>query len=59
VPKSDMLRKLARRVFYVLIGLAAAVAILYIAGWRIVQYGGGGIGFAFTKSAEKRAAEIE
>ncbi len=54
-----MLRKLARRVFYVLIGLAAVGTILYAAGLRVVRYGGGGIGFVFTKSADKRAAEIE
>ena len=54
-----MLRKLARRVFYSLVGLAVLGVVLYAAGLRVVRYGGGGIGFAFTKSAEKRAAEIE
>ena len=54
-----MLRKLARRVFYVFSGVALVGAILYAGGLRIVRYGGGGIGFAFTESAEKRAAEIE
>ena len=54
-----MLRKLARRVSLLLVGLAVIGGILYAAGLRIVQYGGGGIGFAFTKSLEKRAAEIE
>ena len=54
-----MLRKLIRRVFFVLVGLAVIGGILYAAGLRLVQYGGGGIGFAFTRSAEKRAAEIE
>ena len=53
-----MLRKLVRRVFFVLVGLAVLGGILYAAGLRVVQYGGGGIGVAFTKSAEKRAAEI-
>jgi hypothetical protein len=33
--------------------------VLYAAGLRIVQYGGGGIGFAFTISADQRAVEIE
>jgi outer membrane protein assembly factor BamB len=54
-----MLRKLVRRVLFLLVGLAVIGGILYAAGLRIVQYGGGGIDFAFTKSAEKRAAEIE
>ena len=54
-----MLRKLARRVFFVLVGLAVIGGILYAAGLRIVQYGGGGIQFAFTKSVDQRAVEIE
>ena len=54
-----MLRKLARRVFFLLVGLAVIAGVLYAAGLRLVQYGGGGIGFVFTRSAEKRAAEIE
>ena len=54
-----MLRKLARRVLFLLAGLAVIGGILYAAGLRIVQYGSGGIGVAFTKSLEKRAAEIE
>jgi outer membrane protein assembly factor BamB len=54
-----MLRKFARRTFYLLVGLAVIGGVLYAAGLRIVQYGGGGVGFAFTKSLEKRAAEIE
>ena len=54
-----MLRKLARRVLFLLVGLAVIGGILYAAGLRIVQYGGGGIQFAFTKSADQRAAEIE
>lgn len=54
-----MLRKLARRVFYLLVGLAVIGGVLYAAGLRIVQYGGGGIDFAFTKSLDQRAAAIE
>ena len=54
-----MLRKLARRVFYLLVGLAVIGGLLYAAGLRIVQYGGGGIQFAFMKSLDERAAEIE
>ena len=54
-----MLRKLARRVLFFLVGLAVVGGILYAVGLRIVLDGGGGIHFAFTKSAEKRAAEIE
>jgi outer membrane protein assembly factor BamB len=53
-----MLRKLTRRVLVLLAGLAVIGGILYAAGLRIVRYGGG-IGFAFTKSADQRAAEIE
>ncbi len=53
-----MLRKLARRVLFLLVGLAVIGAILYAAGLRIVRYGNG-IGFVFTKSADQRAAEIE
>ena len=54
-----MLRKLARRFFYFAVGLAVIGAISYAAGLRIVRYGGGGIGFAFTKSLDRQAAEIE
>ena len=54
-----MLRKLARRVVFLVVGLAVLGGILYAAGLRLVQYGGGGIGFAFIKSADERAAEIE
>ena len=54
-----MLRKLARRVLFLLVGLAVVGGILYAAGLRIVQYGGGGIGLAFIKSPDQRAAEIE
>lgn len=53
------MRKLARRLFYLLAGAALVGGILYAAGLRIVQYGSGGIGLAFTRSLEKRAAEIE
>ena len=35
-----MLRKFARRVFYLLVGLAVIGGILYAAGLRIVQDGG-------------------
>jgi outer membrane protein assembly factor BamB len=54
-----MLRKWLRRVFYLLVGLVAAGGILFAAGLRIVRYGSGGLGVAFTASAEKRAVEIE
>jgi outer membrane protein assembly factor BamB len=54
-----MLRKLTRRVLYLLVGLAVIGGILYAAGLRIVQDGGGGIQFAFMKSLDQRAAEIE
>jgi outer membrane protein assembly factor BamB len=54
-----MLRKFARRVFYLLVGLAVIGGILYAAGLRIVQDGGGGIQFAFMKSLDQQAAEIE
>jgi hypothetical protein len=54
-----MLRKFARRISYLLVGLAVIGGILYAAGLRIVQYGSGGVGVAFTKSLEKRAVEIE
>src|SRR5687768_12460562 len=54
-----MLRKFARRVFYLLVGLAVIGGILYAAGLRIVQDGGGGIQFAFMKSLDEQAAEIE
>lgn len=54
-----MLRRLVRRLFYLLVALAVIGGILFAAGLRIVRYGGGGIGFRFTDSAEERAAEIE
>ena len=54
-----MLRKLARRVLFLLVGLTVLGGILYAVGLRIVLDGGGGIHFAFTKSADARAAEIE
>ncbi len=54
-----MLRKLVRRALFVLVGLAVVGGILYAAGLRIVFGGGGGPQLAFTKSADKRAAEIE
>jgi outer membrane protein assembly factor BamB len=49
----------ARRVFFLLIGLAVVGGILFAAGLRIVQSGGGGIQFAFMKSLDRQAAEIE
>jgi outer membrane protein assembly factor BamB len=52
-------RKWARRVLYTLGGLAAAGAILFAFGLRVVFYGGGDIGFAFLQSADRHAAEIE
>jgi outer membrane protein assembly factor BamB len=54
-----MPRKWARRVVFLLVGLAVIGGILYAAGLRILQSGGGGIGLAFTKSLDRRAAEIE
>ena len=54
-----MLRKLARRLFFVLVGLIAAGGILYAFGLRVVLDGGGSIGLAFLKSADQQAAEIE
>jgi|SRR5688500_7836890 len=54
-----MLRKWARRVLLLLVGLAVTGGILYAAGLRIIQYGGGGIQLAFTKSVDQRAVEIE
>ena len=53
-----MLRKLARRVFFLVVAIAILGGILYAAGLRIVRYGGG-INVAFTKSLDRRAAEIE
>ena len=54
-----MLRKLFRGFAIFILGLAAVVGILYVAGLRLVFYGGGDIGFAFQKSASEQAAEIE
>jgi outer membrane protein assembly factor BamB len=54
-----MLRKFVRRIFYFFVGVAIVGGILYAAGVRIVQYGGGSIGLVFTRSIEQRAAEIE
>jgi outer membrane protein assembly factor BamB len=47
-----------RRLLFLLGGLAVIGGILYAAGLRIVQ-SGGGIQFAFTKSLKRQAAEIE
>ena len=54
-----ILRKLVRLVLFLLVGLAAIGGILYAVGLRVVFDGGGGTHFAFTKSADERAAEIE
>ena len=54
-----MLRKLARRVVFLLVGLAVIGGLLYAFGLRVVFDGGGGIDLAFIKSAAQRAAEIE
>jgi len=54
-----MLRKWVRRVLFLLVALSVSGAILFAAGLRVVQYGSGGIHFAFTKSADARAAVIE
>lgn len=54
-----MLRKWVRRAFYFFVCLVIAGGVLYAAGLRIIRYGGGGVGFTFTRSAEQRAAEIE
>ena len=54
-----MLRKLARRVFFLFAGLAVLGGILYAFGLRMVQYGGGRFGLAFTKTVDQRAVEIE
>ena len=53
------MRKWARRVMFVVGGLAAAGGILFALGLRVVFDGGGGIHFVFTKSAAQQAAEIE
>ena len=53
-----MLRKFARRVLFLLVGLAVIGGVLYAAGLRIIQYGSGGIHLAFIKSADQRAVEI-
>jgi outer membrane protein assembly factor BamB len=54
-----MLRKLFRGFAIFIVGLAVVGGILYLAGLRLVFYGGGDIGFAFQKSASEQAAEIE
>jgi outer membrane protein assembly factor BamB len=54
-----MLRKPARRVLFLLVGLAVTGGILYAAGLRLVQSGDGGIQLAFMKSLDQQAAEIE
>ena len=54
-----MLRKFAKGALFLLVGLAVIGGILFAAGLRVVQSGGGGIQFAFTKSADARAAAIE
>lgn len=54
-----MRRKLVRRLLFLLAGLAVVGGILFAAGLRVVQYGGGRFGLAFTKSVDQRAVEIE
>jgi outer membrane protein assembly factor BamB len=54
-----MLRKLARRALFLVVGLVVLGGGLYAIGLRIALDGGGGIHFTFTKSAARRAAEIE
>ena len=54
-----MLRKLARGVFLLVVGIALVGAVLYALGLRLFLDGGGDVHFAFTKSADARAAEIE
>ena len=54
-----MLRKFARRVLFLLGGLIVVGGILYAIGLRVVFEGGGSPRLVFTKSADKRAAEIE
>lgn len=54
-----MLRKLARLVGFLLVGLIVAGAVLFAFGLRIVRYGGGGIGFEFKQSTEEQVARIE
>ena len=54
-----MLRKLARRVFFLLVGLGVLGGVLFGFGLRVVQYGGSRFGLAFTKSVDQRAVEIE
>ena len=52
-------RKLARGVLFLFVGLVVMGGILYAFGLRVVFEGDGGPRLVFTKSAEKRAAEIE
>src|SRR5688572_1740768 len=54
-----MLRKLVRVVLFLFIGLAVAGGILYAVGVRVAFDGSGTPQLAFTRSGEKRAAEIE
>jgi outer membrane protein assembly factor BamB len=54
-----MQRKWTRRLLFLLVGFAVIGGILYAVGLRILQDGSGGIHFAFTKSVDERAAEIE
>ena len=53
------MRKWARRLLFVLVGLAAAGGVLYSFGLRILFDGAGLPYLAFTTSADKQAAEIE
>ena len=54
-----MLRKFFRRLGYFVGGLVVVGVILYAAGLRVVFYGGGDFHFAFQKSADAQADEIE
>ena len=54
-----MLRKLVRFVAFLIAGLAVAGGILYAVGARVAFDGGGTPQLVFTRSGEKRAAEIE
>jgi outer membrane protein assembly factor BamB len=54
-----MLRRLARGLFFGLMGLVVLGGILFAFGLRVVFDGGGSVHLSFAKSAEKQAAEIE
>ena len=54
-----MLRKLGRGLLFLGASLAVVGGTVYVLGLRAVFDGGGGVHFAFTKSGDKQAAEIE